>query len=133
MRRASGSRRPKPSEQYLAAGALPSDETNVEFIGLRQSGDSTADSLEVSNGKWFDPDGGDTAVLDQVASDRLGLDLGDSFNVPGLHPLTLTVIGIVHKPAFFAERLPPFTFPSRPSSNSPGRTIPRRFRASRST
>jgi putative ABC transport system permease protein len=106
MHRAAGAPRRSASPDEIATGALPPDETRVEFIGLRRSEDTDAESLELEEGNWFNSSGGDVAVLDQVAADRLGLDLGARFNVPGLRPLTLTVIGVVHKPAFFAERAP---------------------------
>jgi putative ABC transport system permease protein len=111
MHRAPGAHRRSPPPDYIAAGALPPDETNVEFIGLRRQQDAASESLELEEGEWFDATNPDAAVLDQVAADRLGLNLGDHFNVPGLRPLTLNVVGIIHKPAFFAERAPTIYIP----------------------
>lgn len=111
MPRVTASRRPGPSEDRLAAGALPANETNVELVGIRRSDDAKSESLDISEGRWFDATGGDVAVIDQIAASRLGLGVGDSVNVPGLRPLTLTVVGLVHKPTFFAERAPTIYLP----------------------
>ncbi|MGA3066225.1 MAG: FtsX-like permease family protein [Tepidisphaeraceae bacterium] len=124
MPRAAPSRHAAPSEDRLEAGALPSDMTNVQLIGIRRSDDAKSESLEIEEGKWFDLTGGDVAVIDQIAASRLGLQIGDSLNVPGLRPLTLKVVGLVHKPTFFAERAPAIYLPLRTLQQFTGQDHP---------
>jgi putative ABC transport system permease protein len=92
------------SPDRVAAGAVPSDKIGVDLIGLRRPDDTGIDSLDLVAGKWFNAPSGNIAVIDQVAAEKLALKIGDTVNVPGLHPLSLKVIGIVHKPEFFADR-----------------------------
>ncbi len=92
------------SPDRLAAGAVPSDKINVDLIGVRRPGDTTVNSLDLIDGRWFDTSNAKVAVLDEVAADKLGLGIGDNAELPGIHPITLKIIGIVKKPKFFAER-----------------------------
>jgi putative ABC transport system permease protein len=96
--------RPAPTPDRLAAGVMPADQIAVELVGVRRPGDSKTESLDLRDGKWFESATGNVAVVDQVAIEKLGIKLGDNVQIPGLHPLTLTIIGIVHKPTFFAQR-----------------------------
>lgn len=102
--RAPGKRGPSRSPERLAAGAMPSDKINADLIGVRRPDDTSIQSLDLWSGSWFNTSTGDVAVIDQVASDRMGAGIGDQIIVPGMHKLTLKIIGIVHKPVFFAER-----------------------------
>ncbi|MDP9172491.1 MAG: ABC transporter permease [Planctomycetota bacterium] len=95
--------RPAPSEDRLAAGAMPADELAVELIGVRRPEDTKTASQDLRAGKWFDLSSGNVAVVDQVAIEKLGIQLGDDVEIPGLHPLTLKIQGVVHKPTFFAQ------------------------------
>jgi putative ABC transport system permease protein len=106
MKRAANvpSSRPAPSADRLAAGAMPEDQMSVELIGVRRPQDTKTDSQDLRQGQWFDTATGNFAVVDQVAMEKLGIVLGQDIDVPGLHPLKLKVVGIVHKPTFFAQR-----------------------------
>ncbi|HEX4056611.1 MAG TPA: FtsX-like permease family protein [Tepidisphaeraceae bacterium] len=102
--RAPGTERPPKSSDRLAAGAVPPDKINVDLIGVRRPADTTVNSLDLTDGQWFNTSSAKVAVIDEVAADKLGLNIGDSVELPGIHPMTLKVIGIVQKPKFFAER-----------------------------
>jgi putative ABC transport system permease protein len=112
MRRTPGSRmRQHPTTEEIASGILPADEIYVQLIGVRHGDDAAFESLELLDGKWFDMSGGNVAVIDQVAAARLGLQVGDHCNIPGLHPLVLRIVAIVRKPTFIAERAPSIYLP----------------------
>ena len=62
--------------------------------------------MDLWDGHWFDTSTGDVAVIDQVAAENLGVGLGDTVEIPpGLHgsALAVKIVGIVHKPVFFAQ------------------------------
>jgi putative ABC transport system permease protein len=88
-----------------AAGGLAAAQINVQLIGIRRPGDTQSDSLDVSSGEWFNTATGNVAVMDQVGAKKIGVDVGDTIKLPGLkgNALELKVIGMVHKPTFFAE------------------------------
>jgi putative ABC transport system permease protein len=88
----------------VAAGFVPPDKVYVYLIGVRRPEDTKTTTLEPAEGKWFDTSTGDVAVVDQVAAEKLGVKLGEKVLVPGLKPLTLQIVGIVHKPTFFAQQ-----------------------------
>ena len=76
----------------------------AELIGVRRPDDATILSLDLTDGHWFKTSGGNEAVIDQVASATLGPGIGDEISVPGIkNKLTLKIVGIVHKPVFFAQ------------------------------
>ncbi len=102
--RAPGAEGPPKSADHLAAGAIPSDKINVNLIGVRRPDDTRIDTLDLTDGHWFDTATGNVAVADQVAAEKLGINTGDSVKLPGLHPISVKVIGIVHKPEFFSDR-----------------------------
>ncbi|MGD0388089.1 MAG: FtsX-like permease family protein [Tepidisphaeraceae bacterium] len=106
MDRAADHAGPARSPERLAAGALPSRKIYVELIGVRRPDDKTIQSLDLIDGQWFNASIGNDAVLDQVAAEQMGVKVGDSLDLPGLHTssLRVRVIGIVHKPVFFAQR-----------------------------
>ena len=89
--------------QAVTAGGVAPDQLFVQLVGIRPPDDSI-DELEVVSGNWFDSDEGNVAVIDQVATTKMGINLGDEIQLPGINPLKLKIIGIVHKPTFFAER-----------------------------
>jgi putative ABC transport system permease protein len=105
MDRAAGHAGPARSPERLAAGAVPPDKIYVELIGVRRPDDATIESLDLTDGQWFNASLGNDALLDQVAAEKMGVKIGDSLELPGLHKpsLRLRVIGIVHKPVFFAQ------------------------------
>jgi putative ABC transport system permease protein len=111
LKRAEDATRPDRSAQRVQAGALPADEINVQLVGVRRPEDSKIESIDLSSGQWFDGGTGKFAVIDQVAADKLGLEVGDEVLLPGFAKLSLEVVGIVHKPTFFAERLPTMYVP----------------------
>jgi putative ABC transport system permease protein len=76
----------------------------VNLIGVRRPDDTTVNSLELTSGRWFDVSDSKQAVLDQIAAEKFGLRVGKDIRLPGLHPVSLRIIGIVHKPEFFGRR-----------------------------
>ncbi|MGD0464021.1 MAG: FtsX-like permease family protein [Tepidisphaeraceae bacterium] len=102
--RAPGAALAPKNPDRIAAGAVPPDQIGVNLIGIRRPGDTGIDSLDLTHGRWFDTPDGNVAVVDQVAAEKLGLGMGDAVKLPGLHPISLKIVGIVHKPEFFADR-----------------------------
>ena len=94
------------SPERLAAGAVSPEKIFVELIGVRRPDDSSILSLDLTDGRWFNASVGNEAVVDQVAAQQMGVKIGDRLDLPGLHKASLVVrvIGIVHKPVFFAQR-----------------------------
>ena len=79
----------------------------ANVVGIAMPGDLLADNLQVEDGKWFDGDDGDVVVIDQITARQLKLAPGGTLALPNLDKrLTLTVIGIVHKPAIMVEGRP---------------------------
>jgi putative ABC transport system permease protein len=105
LERAAGQAGPKRTAQHLAAGAMPADKIGVQLIGVRRPQDTSIDSFDLRAGRWFDASTGNDAVIDQVAAEKIGAHIGDSAIIPGVHEdkLTLKIVGIVHKPVFFAQ------------------------------
>jgi putative ABC transport system permease protein len=105
--RAQGQEGPERSQEQLARGAAPSDKIYVDLIGVRRPEDTTILSMDLRKGKWFERSTGNDVVIDQVGAEKLGVDIGSSVAIPpGGHdkPLTVKIVGIVHKPVFFAQR-----------------------------
>lgn len=79
---------------------------NARVTGIARPEDKAVNLLQMEGdkgGAWFETSTGNVAVVDQVVAERLHLKVGDTFQLPGLTgPLTLKVVGIVHKPAMFA-------------------------------
>ena len=103
MDRAAGQAGPAQSAERLAAGAIPSNKIAVELIGVRRPDDTTIQSLDLRDGRWFKTAQGNEAVVDQVAAEKIGVGIGDEITVPGIKKLTLRIVGIVHKPVFFSQ------------------------------
>jgi putative ABC transport system permease protein len=103
MERALGTTQRTVDPSHVAAGGLDADQLNVQLIGLRPPDPST-ESLVVVDGTWFTSATGRVAVVDQAAAEKLALKVGDSVNLPGIHPMDLKVVAIVHKPTFFADQ-----------------------------
>jgi putative ABC transport system permease protein len=101
--RAPGKAGPAKSAERLAAGSLPSSKIMAQLIGVRRPDDTTILSLDLTAGSWFKTSNGNEAVIDQVAAATIGVGIGDQIVVPGIKKLTLRIIGIVHKPVFFAQ------------------------------
>ncbi len=102
--RAAGAALPAKSPDRVASGTVPPEKIGVNLIGVRRPGDTGVNSLDLTDGHWFDTPDGNVAVADQVAAERLGLGIGDSVKLPGLHPISVKIVAIVHKPEFFADR-----------------------------
>lgn len=87
----------------------------ANLIGIDRPDDVQVEATRLTSGKWFDSADGNVAVLDQVAARIIksgksskdgdpALKVGDTFVLPGVNGnLTLTVVGISHKPTFFAN------------------------------
>jgi putative ABC transport system permease protein len=103
MDRAADQSGPARSAERLAAGAIPSDKIFAELIGVRRPDDTTINSLDLREGRWFKTSDGNEAVADQVAAEKIGVGIGDNIVVPGIKKLTLKIVGIVHKPVFFSQ------------------------------
>lgn len=97
----------------------------AQLIGVDRPHDISVESLRLVQGRWFESSAGDQAVIDQVASQRLGVGLGESFLVGGVdRKLKLQVVGVIHKPTILAgviqtvylplQTLQGFVFPDRP-------------------
>ena len=75
-------------------------------IGIRRDLDQAVNSISLESGSWFDASGGDVAVLDQVAAERMNVKVGQTFSLPGPHgPRPFKVVGIIHKPTAVASAL----------------------------
>jgi putative ABC transport system permease protein len=75
--------------------------------GIDWPGDMLAANLEIVSGKWFEGDDGDFVVVDQSTAQQLKVAPGQTLVLPGLDKrLTLTVVGVVHKPAIIVEGRP---------------------------
>ena len=80
----------------------------VTAIGAALPQDAQVAIMEMKDkqGEWFTGATGDVAVTDQIAAERLQVKVGDQFTL--LHPerpLTVTLVGIVHKPAILAAQI----------------------------
>ncbi len=104
LERAPGAAAPQKNPDRVPSGAIPADKIGVNLLGVRRPDDTTTDALELTDGRWFDTSSGNVAVVDQVAAEKLGVKTGDSIKLPGIHPVSVKIIGIVHKPEFFADR-----------------------------
>jgi len=110
--RAADQVKPNAPPERQALGAPPPDKVNVGLVGIRKPQDTSTDSLRVTEGKWFDSAKGNVAVIDQIANERLGLGVGDTVTLPGINSeLKLTIVGVVHKPTFIAQRAPTMYVP----------------------
>jgi putative ABC transport system permease protein len=86
------------------ANGTPTNEVAIHLTGIRPAVDPAVPSLDLVEGKWFDGDSGDVAVIDEGTATKLGIQIGSELTIPGMTKLTLKVVGTVHKPQFFAER-----------------------------
>ena len=88
------------------ANSEPIEGRGAQLIGIRKPGDQQVETLNLVDGAWFGSDDGNVAVIDQVAAERLGVKVGDTFVIPGAtNPLRLEVVGIVHKPGILAAQM----------------------------
>jgi putative ABC transport system permease protein len=86
----------------------------TQVTGIRRPQDKRVDRVRIVDGRWFDGDSGDVAVIDQVAADVLKLKVGDTFVLPsGDRKLPLKVVCIVHKPGFIASQVQTVYLPLR--------------------
>ena len=75
--------------------------------GIDWPGDMLAANLDVVSGKWFEGSDGDFVVVDQNTAQQLKVAPGQTLVLPGLEKrLTLTVVGVVHKPTIIVESRP---------------------------
>ncbi len=76
----------------------------AQLIGIDRVSDTSSDSLACISGQWFQGDRGNYAVVDQVAAERLGVQVGDTFAIGSIdRKFDLKVVGIVKKPKFIAS------------------------------
>lgn len=74
-------------------------------------------------GKWFDADTGDVAVIDQQTAQTLKVNVGDTIQLPSRErKYSLRVVGICLKPGFFVERTQWVYLPIRTCQQITGRT-----------
>jgi putative ABC transport system permease protein len=111
MNRKQGSLGPTRSAQRLAEGALPETKIMAQMIGVRRPDDNSVVSMDLTDGVWFKSSDGNEAVVDQVAAGTIGARIGDEIDIPGINKLTLKIVGIVHKPVFFAQHAPTIYVP----------------------
>jgi putative ABC transport system permease protein len=104
LQRASDQIAPTTNPDRIEAGFAPPDKVWVYLIGVRRPEDTKTTILEPDQGEWFASATGNVAVVDQVAAEKLGVKVGDFVAVPGLKQISLQIIGIVHKPTFFAQQ-----------------------------
>ncbi len=97
----------------------------ASIVGMDWPGDLLAKNLQMVDGKWFDGTDGDFVVVDQSTAEQLKVSPGQTLVLPGLGKrLTLTVVGVVHKPAIIVEGRPVLYVPLRTLqrfTNLPGR------------
>jgi putative ABC transport system permease protein len=75
--------------------------------GIDWPSDMLAANLDVVAGKWFEGDDGDFVVVDQNTAEQLKVAPGQTLVLPGVGKrVTLTVVGVVHKPAIIVESRP---------------------------
>ena len=99
--------RAAPTTTSASAVPNPNEDTKhlrVELEGIQRDQDPTLDTLPLTAGHWFDATTPDAAVIDQVTQEKLGLQVGDTVTLPGIKPLTLQIVGAVHKPGFIAQQ-----------------------------
>src|SRR5688500_5927941 len=61
----------------------PIEGRGAQVFGIRRPADRQVEQLKLIEGGWFDSDEGDVAVIDQVAAERLGMKVGETFEIPG--------------------------------------------------
>src|SRR5687768_9689799 len=91
------------TEVTLANAEGPIQGPPVTAIGARLPEDAQVSIIELDAGEWYSGESGDVAVVDQVAAERLQIKVGETFTL--LHPerpLTVKLVGIVHKPQILA-------------------------------
>lgn len=97
----------------------------VQVMGVQRPDDKNVEALRMEEGDWFDRSDGNDGVVDQVALERLGAKIGDTFIVPSLNNHeTFHIVGIAHKPNILAttmqsvyvplETLQKLMFPDKP-------------------
>lgn len=75
----------------------------LQLIGIDRPSDVAVETLRMHGGEWFNRSDTLEAVVDQVAAERLNVEVGGTFRVPTLDKQTpFTVTGIVHKPGLIA-------------------------------
>ena len=77
-----------------------------QVTGLRRPEDTRVEQLDLKQGRWFEANTGDVAVIDQVAADNLHAGVGGRITLIDIdRRLPLTVVGIVQKPAVLASHI----------------------------
>jgi putative ABC transport system permease protein len=106
MDRAADQQGPARSADRLEAGAVPSNKIYVELVGIRRPDDTTIEALDLNFGRWFETSDALEAVVDDIATEKMGVGVGDMLKIPGVsgRDLSVRVVGTVHKPVFFSER-----------------------------
>ncbi len=84
----------------------------AELVGIRRPQDTRVDQLMLTAGSWFDTADANVAVIDQAAAELLDVTVGDTFSLPGFDgPLTVRVVGQIHKPTVLAHQQPTIYLP----------------------
>jgi putative ABC transport system permease protein len=110
----------------LNSSGLPIPGRLVNLMGIQRPADRRVESMRMHEGTWFNTDDDNVAVIDQVAAHLLKdsdpdieesptAQLGETFEVPGPNGgrLRLKIVGIAHKPAFFASHVQTIYVPIR--------------------
>ena len=109
----------------IDAHGKPVEGMPAQVRGVRRPDDRRVERLKMREGTWFDTAQGSVAVIDQVAKEKLKVNLGGTFTLPGPGgKLPLRVVGVIHKPGIFAgyvqtvyvplETLQRFALPEQP-------------------
>src|SRR5207249_1764386 len=97
----------------------------AHLMGIHRPADRRVETMTLHEGGWFSSDQGQLVVIDQAAArllkesdpdneDAPSAHVGDSFDLPGPGgKLRVTIVGIVHKPAFFAAHVQTLYLPIR--------------------
>lgn len=86
----------------------------IEATGIRRPDDTQVERMAMPEGKWFDADTGDVAVVDQAVSQFTSQNVGGEITLQNQeNSLTLKVLGVVHKPSVLAEARPTVYIPLR--------------------
>ena len=95
--------------RFETENGLSGEHTRVaEIFGVDPSRDEQLNLLRLEAGKWFNSADGDVAVIDQGLATQQKLKVDDDLVLPGIGDdrLTVTIVGIVHKPDVMAQFRP---------------------------
>lgn len=74
-----------------------------QIIGIDRPNDKSVEAMKLIKGQWFNTNEGRVVVIDQVAAEKLNVDVGGTIQFPTpAGPVAMTVVGIIHKPTLIA-------------------------------